>query len=124
MKIKTESKEMSSKLELQAKIEKILLRHGIDLSSHSYYLRLSLSSYDDLVIKKEGDQIHFGYYLPNPKADLNPLVLFDYNKGHWVLKKIDLILGGIDKSQLMDWQEKFSANIKKQGWRENGIRVE
>lgn len=115
---------MKSKLELQNIIEQILLEHRIDLSAHSYYLRLSLPSFDDLVIEKKGDVIHFGYYLPNPKGDLNPLVVFDYNKGYWLLKKIDLILGGIDKSQLMDWQKKYAENITKQGWRENGVRIE
>jgi hypothetical protein len=116
---------MKSKLELQNIIEKILLKHGIDISSHSYYLRLSLPSFDDLVIEKKGEQIHFGYFLPNPKSDLNPLVVFDYNKGRpWRLEKIDLILGGIDKNQLMDWQKKYAENIKKQLWLENGVRVE
>ena len=124
MKSKTESKVMRSKLEIQTIIEKILLKHGIDLSSHSYYLRLSLPSYDDFVIEKEGYKIHIGFYLPNPKGDLNPLVVFEFNKGYWLLKKIDLILGGIDKNQLMDWQKNYAANIKKQRWLENGEKVE
>ena len=125
MKTKTESKTMKSKLELQNIIEKILLKHRIDISSHSYYLRLSLPSYDDLVIEKKGEQIHFGYFLPNPKSDLNPLVVFDNNnKGYWRLNKIELILGGIDKNQLMDWQKKYADNITKQGWLENGVRIE
>jgi hypothetical protein len=115
---------MKHKLELQNIIEQILLRHSIDILSQSYYLRLSLPSYDDLVIEKKGDQILFGYFLPNPKGDLNPLVLFNYNKGYWLLKKIDLILGGIDKNQLMDWQKKYAENITKQLWLENGVRIE
>ena len=116
---------MKNKLELQNIIEQLLLKHGIDISSHIYYLRLSLPSFNDLVIEKEGEKVHFGYYLPNPKGDLNPFVVFDYNKGRpWLLEKIDLILGGIDKSQLMDWQRKYAENITKQGWRENGVRVE
>ena len=115
---------MESKLELQNICEKILLKQGIDLSSNSYYLRLSLPSYDELVIEEEGEQIHLGYYLPNPKGDLNPLVVFNYNKEYWLLKKIDLILGGVSKSQLNDWQKKYAENITKQGWRENGVRIE
>lgn len=124
MKSKTESKAMKNKLELQNIIEQILLRHGIDISAPSYYLRLSLPSFDDLVIEKKGDHILFGYYLPNPKGDLNPLVVFEYNRGYWRLNKIELISGRISRSQLMDWQKKYAENITKQGWRENGVRVE
>ncbi len=113
-----------TKLELQVIAEKILLKHNIDLSSHWYYLRLRIPSYDDLIIEKGDGQVLFGYYLPNPKGDLNPLVVFNYNNGYWVLEKIDLILGGINKNQLTDWQKKYAENITNQGWLENGVRVD
>ena len=47
----------NGKLEIQSIIEKILQKHNIDPSAESYYLKLRMPSYDDLVIEKEGEQI-------------------------------------------------------------------
>jgi hypothetical protein len=42
------------KNDIQTIIEKILQKHNIDSSSESYFIKLSMPNYDDLVIEKEG----------------------------------------------------------------------
>lgn len=44
----------NAKLEIQRITEKILAKHGIDPTAGSYYLRLSMRSYMDFIIEKEG----------------------------------------------------------------------
>jgi hypothetical protein len=48
---------MSGKLEIQFIAEKILRNHNIDPSAESYFLKLRMPNYDDLVIEKEGKQV-------------------------------------------------------------------
>ena len=75
----------NSKLEIQNIVEKILLRHNIDPTAGSYYLKLRMPNYDDLVIEKEGDQVLVGHYYHHPSGDLisDPVLAFDYNGGYW-----------------------------------------
>lgn len=52
----------NTKPEIQNIIEKILAKHNIDPTAGSYYLKLSLRSYMDLIIEKEGNQVLVGHY--------------------------------------------------------------
>jgi hypothetical protein len=130
----------NSKLEIQNIVEKILLKHNIDPSAHSYYLKLRMSGFDDLVIEKEGEQILVGHYYHHPSGDLisDPILAFDYNSGYWYPVRIEQVLGDTVCSFLEDgvrmkyprrikefksFQRMFARNISEQGWLENGVRV-
>jgi hypothetical protein len=71
----------SIRLEIQNIVEKILLKHNIDPSAESYFLKLKMSGFDDLVIEKEGDQVLVGHYYHHPSGDLisDPVLAFDYH---------------------------------------------
>jgi hypothetical protein len=56
----------NSRLDIQNVVEKILRKHNIDPSTESYYLKLSMPNFDDLVIEKEGEQILVGHYYHIP----------------------------------------------------------
>ncbi|MDP2767447.1 MAG: hypothetical protein Q8O41_08365 [Candidatus Methanoperedens sp.] len=130
----------NSKLEIQSIIEKILLKHGIDLTVRSYYLRLSMRSYMDLIIEKEGNQVLVGHYYEQA-GDLisDPVLAFDYNNGFWHPVRIEQAVGDTVCSlmedgrrmiypdrikEFMAFQRMFARNIKEQGWLEDGERIE
>ncbi len=83
------------KLEIQNIVEKILLKHKIDPLVESYYLKLRMSNFDDLVIEKEGEQVLVGHYYHHPSGDLisDPVFAFDYNHGYWYPVRIEQTLG-------------------------------
>jgi hypothetical protein len=54
---------MNGRLEIQIIVEKILRKHNIDPAAESYYLKLMMPNYDDLVIEKEGEQVLVGHYI-------------------------------------------------------------
>jgi hypothetical protein len=130
----------NSKLEIQNVVEKILLKHNIDPSAHTYFLKLRMLSYDDLVIEKEGEQVLVGHYYHHPSGDLisDPVLAFDYNGGYWYPVRIEQVLGDticsfVENGKRMiypdrikefkSFQRMFARNIKDQGWLENGVRV-
>ena len=130
----------NNKLDIQKITEKILQKHNIDPSVDSYYLKLSMPSYDDLVIEKEGEQILVGHYYHHPSGDLisDPVLAFDYNGGYWYPVRVEQILGEVTCSYIEDgkrmiypdkikefksFQRMFARNIKGQGWLENGVRI-
>ncbi len=129
----------NNKLEIQNIVEKILRKHNIDPSSESYYLKLRMPNFDDLVIEKEGDQILVGHYYHHPSGDLisDPVLAFDYNGGYWFPVRIEQTLGDtvcsfIENGKRMiypgrikefkSFQRMFARNIREQGWLENGSR--
>jgi hypothetical protein len=130
----------NSKLEIQNVVEKILLKHNIDPSAHTYFLKLRMLSYDDLVIEKEGEQVLVGHYYHHPSGDLisDPVLAFDYNGGYWYPVRIEQVLGDtvcsfVENGKRMiyparikefkSFQRMFARNIKDQGWLEYGAKV-
>lgn len=131
---------MDGKLEIQFIVEKILRKHNINPSEHTYFLKLRMPNYDDLVIEKEGEQILVGHYYHHPSGDLisDPVLAFDYNGGHWYPIRIEQVFGDtvcsfIENGRRMripdrirefkSFQRMFANNIKEQGWLEDGLRV-
>ncbi len=131
---------MIKKLEIQNIIEKILHKHKIDPTSESYYLKLRMLSYDDLVIEKEAEQILVGHYYHHPSGDLisDPVLAFDYNGGYWFPVRIEQTLGDtvcsfVENEKRMiypgritefkSFQRMFAKNIREQGWLENGVKI-
>ncbi len=129
------------KLEIQIIVEKILQKHNIDPSAHTYYLKLRMESYDDLVLEKEGEQILVGHYYHHPSGDLisDPVLVFDYNGGYWFPVRIEQVLGDTICSYLEDgvrwkyprkikefrlFQKMFAKNIEEQGWLGDGMKVD
>ena len=132
---------MNGRLEIQYIVEKILRKHNIDPSAESYYLKLRMPSYDDLVLEKEGEQVLVGHYYHHPSGDLisDPVLAFDYNHGRWFPVRIELALGDtvcsfIENGKRMiypgripefkSFQNMFAKNIREQGWLENGVKVD
>lgn len=128
------------KLEIQNIIEKILQKHNIDPSADSYYIKLKMPNYDDLVIEKEGEQILVGHYYHHPSGDLisDPILALDYNQGYWFPVRIELALditicSFMAKGKRMKYptrikkfdsfQRMFARNIRDQKWLENGEKV-
>ncbi len=128
------------RLEIQNIVEKILRKNNIDPSAESYYLKLSMPNFDDLVIEKEGEQILVGHYYHHPSGDLisDPVLAFDYNGGYWFPVRIEQVFGDTICSFIEDgkrmtyprrikefksFQRMFARNIKEQGWLENGVRI-
>jgi hypothetical protein len=128
------------KLEIQNIVENILMKHSIDPSAHSYYLKLRMPNYDDLVIEKEGEQVLVGHYYHHPSGDLisDPVFAFDYNEGYWFPVRIEQVFGDTICSYLKDgerwkyprrikefksFQRMFANNIRDQGWLEDGVKV-
>lgn len=131
---------MIKRLEIQNIIEKILLKHNIDPSTESYFLKLRIPNYDDLVIEKEGEQVLVGHYYHHLSGDLisDPVLAFDYNGGCWYPVRIELVLGDtvcsfVENGKRMiyprrikefkSFQKMFARNIREQGWLENGVKV-
>jgi hypothetical protein len=131
---------MNGRLEIQFIVEKILRKHSIDPSAESYYLKLRMPNYDDLVLEKEGEQILVGHYYHHPSGDLisDPVLALDYNNGYWYPVRIEQTLGDITCSYLENgkrmiypdrirefrsFQRMFARNIKEQGWLEDGVRI-
>ena len=129
------------KNDIQTIIEKILQKHNIDSSSESYFIKLSMPNYDDLVIEKEGEQILVGHYYHHPSGDLisDHVLAFDYNKGNWFPVRIEQTLGDVTCSfmengkrmiyperikEFKSFQRMFAKNIREQRWLENGEMVE
>ncbi len=85
----------NNRLEIQNIVEKILQKHNIDPTAESYFLKLRMSGFDDLVIEKEGDQVLVGHYYHHPSGDLisDPVLAFDYNHGYWYPVRIEHVLG-------------------------------
>ncbi len=130
----------NSKLEIQNVVEKILQKHNIDPTSESYYLKLRMPNYDDLVIEKEGEQVLVGHYYHHPSGDLisDPVLAFDYNGGYWYPVRIEQVFGDticsfvengkrmmyLDRiREFKSFQRMFARNIREQGWLENGVRI-
>ncbi len=131
---------MNGRLEIQIIIEKILRKHNINPSAESYYLKLRMPNYDDLVIEKEGRQVLVGHYYHHPSGDLisDPVLAFDYDKGHWYPVRIEQVLGDtfcsfIENGKRMiypgrirefkSFQNMFARNIRDQKWLEYGEKV-
>jgi hypothetical protein len=130
----------SIRLEIQNVVEKILKKHKIDPSSESYFLKLRMPSYDDLVIEKEGEQVLVGHYYHHPSGDLisDPVLAFDYNGGYWYPVRIEQVLGDtvcsfVENGKRMiypdrikefkSFQRMFARNIREQGWLKDGVKV-
>jgi hypothetical protein len=130
----------SIRLEIQNVIEKILRKHNIDPSSESYFLKLRMSGFDDLVIEKEGEQVLVGHYYHHPSGDQisDPVLAFDYNGGYWYPVRIEQVFGDtvcsfIENGKRMiyparikefkSFQRMFARNIKEQGWLKDGVKV-
>jgi hypothetical protein len=130
----------SIRLEIQNIVEKILQKHKIDPSAYTYFLKLRMPSYDDLVIEKEGEQVLVGHYYHHPSGDLisDPVLAFDYNGGYWYPVRIEQTLGDtvcsfIENGKRMiypdrikefkSFQRMFARNIREQGWLESGAKV-
>jgi hypothetical protein len=130
----------SIRLEIQVIVEKILLKHKIDPSAYTYFLKLRMPSYDDLVIEKEGEQVLVGHYYHHPSGDLisDPVLAFDYNGGYWYPVRIEQVFGDticsfIENGKRMiylarikefkSFQRMFARNIRQQGWLEYGAKV-
>ncbi len=132
---------IKNKLEIQNIVEKILQKHNIDPSAESYYLKLRMPNYDDLVIEKEGEQVLVGHYYQHPSGDLisDPVLAFDYNRGYWYPVRIEQTLGDticsfvengkrlIYAARIKDFKSfqrmVFARNIREQGWLEKGVKV-
>ncbi len=86
---------MDGRLQIQFIAEKILRKHNIDPASESYYLKLRMPNYDDLVIEKDGEQVLVGHYYHHPSGDLisDPVLAFDYNGGYWFPVRIEQVFG-------------------------------
>ncbi len=86
---------MNGRLEIQFIVEKILRKHNLDPSAESYYLKLRMPNYDDLVIEKEGRQVLVGHYYHHPSGDLisDPVLAFDYSNGYWYPVRIEQVFG-------------------------------
>ncbi len=127
------------RLEIQIIIEKILRKYSIDPSGESYYLKLSMPNFDDLVIEKEGEQVLVGHYYHHPSGDLisDPVLAFDYDHGYWYPVRIEQTLGDVTCSfvengkrmiypdrikEFRSFQRMFARNIREQGWLENGVK--
>jgi len=130
----------NNRLEIQNIIEKILQKHNINPSAESYFLKLRMPSYDDLVIEKEGEQVLVGHYYHHPSGDLisDPVLAFDYCNGYWYPVRIELALGDTICSffengkrmiypsrikEFKSFQRMFARNIRDQKWLENGERL-
>ena len=130
----------NNRLEIQNIIEKILRKNNIDPSADTYFLKLRMPSYDNLVLEKEGEQILVGHYYHHPSGDLisDPVLAFDYNQGYWFPVRIELALGDticsfLDNGKRMvypdrikefkSFQRMFAKNIRDQKWLENGEKV-
>jgi hypothetical protein len=130
----------SIRLEIQNIVEKILQKHNIDPTAYTYFLKLRMPSYDDLVIEKEGEQVLVGHYYHHPSGDLisDPVLAFDYNGGYWYPVRIEQVLGDticsfVENGKRMiypdrikefkSFQRMFARNIREQGWSESGARV-
>lgn len=83
----------NGKPEIQRITEKILAKHGID-PARDFYLKLSLRSYMDLIIEKEGNQVLVGHYYEQA-GDLisDPVLAFDYDNGYWYPVRIEQAVG-------------------------------
>ncbi len=132
---------IKNKLEIQNIVEKILQKHNIDPAAESYYLKLRMPNYDDLVIEKEGEQVLVGHYYHHPSGDLisDPVLAFDYNRGYWFPVRIEQTLGDtvcsfVENGKRMIYAARikefksfqrmvFARNIKEQGWLEKGVKV-
>src|SRR3972149_2035751 len=129
----------SIRLEIQNIVENILRKHKIALTAESYFLKLSMPNYDDLVIEKEGEQVLVGHYYHHPSGDLisDPVLAFDYNQGYWYPVRIEQTIGDtvcsfVENGKRMKYparikefrsfQRMFSTNIRDQKWLENGVK--
>lgn len=130
----------NNRFEIQNIVEKILRKYSIDPSGESYYLKLSMRNFDDLVIEKEGEQVLVGHYYHHPSGDLisDPVLAFDYNNGYWYPVRIEQVFGDtvcsfVENGKRMiypdrikefnSFQKMFAKNIREQGWLENGVRI-
>ncbi len=130
----------NNKLEIQNIVERILRKHNIDPTMESYYLKLRMPNYDDLVLEKEGEQILVGHYYHHPSGDLisDPVLAFDYNGGYWFPVRIEQVIGDTICSYLeggerwkyprriqefKSFQRMFAKNIEEQGWLEDGMKI-
>lgn len=129
------------KLELQNITEKILRKNGINPSAHTYYLKLSMPYFDDLVIERVEEQVLVGHYYHHPSGDLipDPILAFDFNQGYWYPVRIEQILGEMTCSyvengkrmvypdkikEFRSFQKMFARNIKLHGWLEKGNPIQ
>ena len=130
----------NNRLEIQNIVEKILRKYNIDPLAESYFLKLSMPDFDDLVIEKEGEQILVGHYYHHPSGDLisDPVLALDYNQGYWFPVRIEQVLGDticsfVENGKRMiypdrikefkSFQRMFAKNIKDQKWLDNGEKV-
>ncbi|OGH04297.1 MAG: hypothetical protein A2W22_02405 [Candidatus Levybacteria bacterium RBG_16_35_11] len=130
----------NNRLEIQNIVEKILRKYSIDPTGESYYLKLSMPNYDDLVIEKEGEQVLVGHYYHHSSGDLisDPVLAFTYNHGYWYPVRIEQVPGDTICSfvkngkrmiypdrikEFRSFQRMFARNIMEQGWLENGVRI-
>ena len=130
----------NNRLEIQNIVEKILRKHNINPIAESYYLKLSMPNFDDLVIEREGEQVLVGHYYHHPSGDLisDPVLAFDYNDGYWYPVRIEQTLGDtvcsfVENGKRMiypdrirefkSFQRMLARNIKEQRWLENGVRI-
>ena len=120
------------KMGIQTIVEKILARHRINPETEPYYLKLKQSAYMDLVIERQGSEVFVGHYIEQ-NGDLisDPVLVMDYNGGHWYPVRIEQVFGDtvcsfmkdgklmIYKNSIRDFKSfasMFARNIRDQGW--------
>lgn len=114
----------SAKYEIQELFEKILVKHEIELEAFAYYLMLSNSPMDDLLIRKKGDRIHIGfnfYFLSTDGEMINDAVIsFDYNNGLWIPTEIEnSIFENTEEDE--EWLSELTDIFKGQEWLDKGV---
>jgi hypothetical protein len=128
---------------MQAIIEKLAAKHGLDLTATEAHLRLEQPSYMPLVIEKIAKhQVSVSHYFEqNGDLIADPDVVFFTAYGAWIPTEITQCFGGFARYvQLSDSGEKITGiaakgqadlasfcrmwarNLKEQGWLEDGIR--
>lgn len=129
---------MRLKLEIQNITEKILAKHGID-PTKDFYLKLSMRSYMDLVLERNGSVILVGHYREEG-GDLisDPVLAMEDMNGYWHPVRIeqwcgDTVCSFWEGGKLMiypnkikefkSFQRMFARNIREQGWLKDGMKV-
>jgi len=124
---------------MQAIIEQLAAKHGLDLSKSEGHIKLLNSGYMPLVIEKIGPQLvsvtH--YYYQEGDACADPDMMFYTSAGGWMPVEITQVLGyqrcvtfngqgepeGIDGrayADLLEFAEFWAGNIADQGWLDRG----
>lgn len=131
------------KLKFQQVVEDILKAHGqLDaFYRSSFYMKLEIPGYMDLVIEREGSQVCVGHYhKENGDTISDPVLVFMQQKGSdaWLLWRIELVLGDTEiikfdednqpsiiegqYANFLEFSEMFATNLVVQGWERAKIK--